>query len=55
MKPLSILLCTAIFFFITVAAMAQTVKNYEAQWKIVDGIIQKKNLPQSALKEVRKI
>ncbi len=35
--------------------MAQTVKNYEAQWKIVDDIIQKKNLPQSALKEVRKI
>jgi hypothetical protein len=31
------------------------VKNYEAQWKKVDELIQEKNLPKSALEEVKKI
>ena len=31
------------------------VKNYAAQWKRVDALIQKQNLPKSALAEVRKI
>ena len=31
------------------------VKNYDQQWKKVDDLIQKKNLPKSALEEVKKI
>jgi hypothetical protein len=34
---------------------AQVVKNYEAQWKKADDLLQKKNLPKSALGEVQKI
>ena len=34
---------------------AQTVKNYDDQWKRVDDLIQKRNLPKSALEEVKKI
>ena len=31
------------------------IKNYETQWKKVDGFIQKRNLPKTALEEVKKI
>ncbi len=40
---------------LTNAAMAQSIKNYEQEWKKVDELVQKKNLPKSALAEVRKI
>ena len=41
-------------FIVTGKSFAQ-VKNYEAQWKTVDELVQKKNLPKSALEEVKKI
>ena len=37
------------------APFAQAIKNYSAEWKKVDEFIQKKNLPKSALTEVKKI
>ncbi len=40
---------------LTNAALAQSIKNYEQEWKKVDELVQKKNLPKSALAEVRKI
>ncbi len=51
-RLLSIIL--AIFFFNSQKLHAQ-VKNYNSQWKNVDELIQKKNLPKSALAEVKKI
>jgi hypothetical protein len=33
----------------------QVVKNYHAEWQKVDELIQKKNLPKTALEEVKKI
>ena len=53
MKSIKILFFT-IFLFSAGVINAQ-VKNYTAQWKKVDELIQKKNLPASALTEVRKI
>ncbi len=41
-------------FIVTGKSFAQ-VKNYENQWKTVDELVQKKNLPKSALEEVKKI
>ncbi len=41
-------------FIVTGKSFAQ-VKNYEARWKTVDELVQKKNLPKSALEEVKKI
>jgi uncharacterized protein YfaS (alpha-2-macroglobulin family) len=40
--------------FLTSAAHAQTIKNYTAEWKNVEALIEKK-LPKSALTEVKKI
>lgn len=39
--------------FFTVQLFAQT--NYDAQWKKIDELIEKKNLPKSALAEVKKV
>ncbi len=43
------------FVFVVAPTAAQSVKNYEAQWKKVDELLQKQNLPKSALEEVKKI
>ena len=45
-------ICSALFVTNT---YAQVIKTYEAQWKKVDELVQKKNLPKSALEEVKKI
>ncbi len=37
------------------SSKAQIIKNYEPEWKKVDELINKKNLPKSALTEVKKI
>ena len=52
----SILFAAFIFVFLIlhVSAFAQ-LKNYAVQWKKVDSLIEKKNLPKSALAEVNKI
>src|SRR5215212_9587048 len=47
-------LILVILSFCTLGAFGQ-VKNYEDQWKKVDELIRKKNLPKSALEEVKKI
>src|SRR4051794_30407258 len=36
-------------------AWSQNNKSYDSDWKKVDDLIQKRNLPQSALAEVKKI
>jgi hypothetical protein len=46
------ILCSILF---STRSSAQTIKNYEAQWKKIDELIKKKNLPKSALEEVKKI
>ncbi|MCU7548625.1 MG2 domain-containing protein [Chitinophagaceae bacterium LB-8] len=38
-----------------VKSYAQKTKNYESEWKKIDELIQKNNLPQSALAEVKKV
>ena len=43
-----------LFSFSSFLAKAQNIKNYEKEWKKVDELVQKKNLPKSALEEVRK-
>lgn len=48
-------LLTICFFFLISVLSAQTVKNYESEWKRVEDLIQKRNLPKSALAEVKKI
>ncbi len=42
------------FLLINLTSLSQTIRNYEAQWKKVDEHI-KKNLPKSALTEVKNI
>src|SRR5215216_6636018 len=54
MKPLTFLVTILLFIFCSGKLMAQ-VKTYSAQWKKVDELIEKKNLPKSALEEVKKI
>src|SRR5215212_8743340 len=54
MKPLTFLVTILLLIFCSGELMAQ-VKTYSAQWKKVDELIQKKNLPKSALEEVKKI
>src|SRR5688572_5279589 len=53
-KTLLLFLVTLCFLFLNTPLLAQT-KNYEAQWKKIDELIQKKNLPKTALEEVKKI
>src|SRR5256885_3514397 len=55
MRSTSILIVIVILLSGLNKASSQTVKNYETDWKKVDELIQKKNLPQSALAEVKKI
>jgi hypothetical protein len=56
-KPLLsylILTIISLLFFILSAAGQPTFKNYDKEWKTVDDLV-KKNLPKSALAEVKKI
>ncbi|MFN2438890.1 MAG: MG2 domain-containing protein, partial [Chitinophagaceae bacterium] len=50
----TIFLLFLISLLINLPSIAQPIKNYEAQWKKVDEYV-KKNLPKSALDEVKKI
>ena len=54
MTAIRYLISACLFVFIS-TLNAQTVKNYEAEWKRVEELIQKRNLPKSALEEVQKI
>ena len=54
-KTLLLLLSILCFVLFNTTASAQAIKKYEIQWKKVDELIQKKNLPKSALEEVKKI
>src|SRR5215213_7331899 len=54
MKPLTFLVTILLLIFCSGKLMAQ-VKTYGAQWKKIDELIEKKNLPKSALEEVKKI
>src|SRR5437763_13605696 len=36
-------------------SFSQSLKNYDSQWKVIDTLIQKKNLPRSALIKVKAI
>ena len=54
MKSIPFLAFIFIFLILHVSAFAQP-KNYEVQWKKVDSLIEKKNLPKSALEAVNKI
>ena len=57
MQPLKTLLSLAIAFciFITNGYSQAPVKKYEKEWKNIDELITKKNLPKTALAEVKKI
>ncbi|TAL49583.1 MAG: alpha-2-macroglobulin [Chitinophagaceae bacterium] len=56
MQPLKILSSFIALILISLNNFSQTpVKNYLAQWKKVDELISKKNLPKSTLAEVKKI
>jgi hypothetical protein len=50
-------LSTTLFFLIMciLKMEAQSIKNYEKEWNNVEELLQKKNLPKSALAEVKKI
>ena len=51
----TLLLLLLILCALCSTSFAQVIKNYSAEWKKVDELIQKKNLPKSALEEVKKI
>ncbi len=53
MKSTNFFLCL-VFLLISLTSIAQSIKNFEAQWKKVDEYVSK-NLPKSALAEVKKI
>jgi hypothetical protein len=57
MQPLKTLLSLAISLLVVIScSYSQTpVKNYEKEWKRIDELNSKKNLPKSALAEVKKI
>src|SRR5512147_2567451 len=57
MQPLKTLFASAILFllFVPHCYSQAPVKNYEKEWKKIDELITKKNLPKSALTEVKKI
>ena len=44
----------SVFLLMSLTGLSQTIKNYEREWKKVDEYV-KKNLPASALAEVKKI
>ncbi|HVK97272.1 MAG TPA: hypothetical protein VM368_05610 [Flavisolibacter sp.] len=50
------LLLTATYLFIAFAPLsAQNIRTYEAEWKKVQNLMQQRNLPKTALEEVKKI
>src|SRR6476620_12576669 len=55
MKPVTYYLLFSIFTFFTSLNPFAQMKNYDAAWTKVEELVQKKNLPQSALTEVKKI
>ena len=57
MQPLKTLLFTTLVSLIFICnSFAQSpIKLYEKEWKKVDELVSKKNLPKSALTEVKKI
>src|SRR5688572_16535597 len=56
MQPLKILWFFLILILSVTYGYGQTpIKNYEKEWKKVDELIRKKNLPKSAFAEVKKI
>jgi uncharacterized BrkB/YihY/UPF0761 family membrane protein len=55
MKPVTYYLLFSIFTFFTSLNSFAQMKNYDAAWTKVEELVQKKNLPQSALTEVKKI
>ena len=55
MQPLKTLFTTASLLFFSILYAQPPVKNYSAEWKKVDDLIQKQNLPKTALAEVKKI
>src|SRR5215510_6571212 len=54
LKSLLLLAVTTLSFFVNGYSQAP-IKTYEKEWKNVDDLISKKNLPKSALAEVKKI
>src|SRR4051812_19528589 len=55
MKIIQSILIYVCFNLIGMENASGQVKNYEAQWKKIDELVQKKQLPKSALEEVKKI
>jgi len=55
MKSATYLFLTVLLSVFCFSKSFSQVKTYDAQWKKVDELIQKKNLPKSALEEVQKI
>ncbi len=55
MRTFRQLLLIQIAFFCYLSAQAQTPVDYKSQWEKIDALIQQKNLPRSALIEVKKI
>ncbi len=55
MKTAKQLFISLLIIISTMAAGAQQNNNYEREWKNIDDLIQKKNLPRTALDEVKKI
>ncbi len=55
MKSINYFLLFTILILCTSTSFAQVIKNYTAEWKKVDELINKRNLPKSALEEVKKI
>ncbi len=53
-RPFSLFLLL-VFVCFSMIVQAQVIKNYDAEWRKVDELYKKKNLPASALAEVKKI
>jgi len=55
MKSLKYLFLLSIAFLTAFLSLAQNKKSYDASWKYVEELIEKKNLPKTALEEVKSI
>src|SRR5690349_7394432 len=55
MKPVRLILIITLLAIFYSSKLTAQVKNYETQWKKVNELIEKKNLPKSALEEVKTI
>src|SRR5687768_7981552 len=55
MKTVFRLSFTLLLVFLFTTPHAQTIKNYDAQWKVVEDLVRNKKLPRSAVVEVKKI